>query len=106
MSLPIPNRLAKVRVLQCVEPSSGSSSKVARTTSATVPSSSQDLRPLPGAIFPTPATIHFYQTVDILLTRASAGAPSSGVNSLSGVFIYRRFHFNPPDMIVGRIADE
>jgi hypothetical protein len=37
---------------------------------------------------------------------SSTGAPSSGANSLSGVFIYRRLHFNPPDMIVARIADQ
>ena len=50
-------RSAIVRVVQCVDPSSGgSSSVVTRTTSATVPSGSHDLRPRPGAIRPTPPT--------------------------------------------------
>lgn len=55
-SFPIPNRLASVRVVQCVEVSSGVSSRVTRTTSATVPSGNHALRPRPLAITPTPAT--------------------------------------------------
>ena len=56
VSLPIPNRLANDRVVQCVEVSSGVSSSVTRTTSATVPSGNHDRRPRPLAITPTPAT--------------------------------------------------
>ena len=55
-SLPIPTRSAIVRVVQCVEVSSGVSSIVSRTTSATVPSGNHDLRPRPLAIQPTPFT--------------------------------------------------
>ena len=47
---------AKVRVVQCVEVSSGLSCIVTRTISATVPSGSQDLRPLPFSMRPTPDT--------------------------------------------------
>ncbi len=54
-SLPIPKRLATVRVVQCVDVSSGVSFSVTRTTSATVPAGSQALRPRPLAITPTPA---------------------------------------------------
>ena len=50
------NRLANDRVVQCVEVSSGVSSSVTRTTSATVPSGNHDRRPRPLAITPTPAT--------------------------------------------------
>jgi hypothetical protein len=56
VSLPTPKRLAIRRVVQCVEPSSGDSKRVSWTTAATVPSGSQDLRPRPGAIRPTPST--------------------------------------------------
>ena len=55
-SLPIPNRLANERVVQCVEVSSGASWQVTRTISATVPSGNPGLRPLPFAITPTPPT--------------------------------------------------
>jgi len=41
---------------QCVDVSSGVSSSVTRTTSATVPSGNHDLRPRPLAITPTPST--------------------------------------------------
>ena len=56
MSSPIPNRRANDRVVQCVDVSSGRSSRVTRTTSATVVSASHDRRPRPGAIRPTPST--------------------------------------------------
>jgi hypothetical protein len=52
LSLPIPNRCASVLVVQCVEVSGGASSRVTRSTSATVPSGSHDLRPRPSAILP------------------------------------------------------
>ena len=51
-----PNRAASAREVQCVEVSSGVSSRVTRTTSATVPSGSHDRRPRPAATRPTPST--------------------------------------------------
>ena len=56
VSLPIPNRLASILVVQCVEPSSGRSWHVTLTTSATVPSVRTGFRPRPFAITPTPST--------------------------------------------------
>jgi hypothetical protein len=56
VSLEIPRCLARDLELHCVEPSSGSSFMVTGTTSATVPSGSQDLRPRPGAMTPIPST--------------------------------------------------
>jgi hypothetical protein len=56
VSLPMPKYSAKVRVDHCVEPSGGVVVLVSRTTSATVPSGSHDVRPRPLAMVPTPAT--------------------------------------------------
>src|ERR1019366_2715298 len=56
VSLPTPIFSPRVRVLQCVDPSSGDSSSVTRTTSATVPAGSHELRPRPLAMRPTPST--------------------------------------------------
>ena len=56
MSLPTPNFFARLRVVQCVEVSSGVSLSVTRTTSATFPSGRYGLRPRPFAITPTKLT--------------------------------------------------
>jgi len=53
-SLPIPTRAARLRVVQCVEPSAGNSVRVSRSTSPTVPGGSQDLRPRPFGDHPDP----------------------------------------------------
>ena len=51
----MPTRADIVRVVQCVEASAGASCRVTLSTSATVPAASEDLRPRPLAITPTPA---------------------------------------------------
>jgi len=58
-SLLMPMCSAIDRVLQCIDPSSGSVFMVSATTSATVPSGSHDVRPRPGAITPIPSTPSF-----------------------------------------------
>ena len=56
VSLPMLSRRASDRVVQCVDPSAGSSCCVIRTTSDTVPGGSEGLRPRPLAMTPTPST--------------------------------------------------
>jgi hypothetical protein len=56
VSLPIPCRSPIVRVLQCVESSSGRTWSVSCTTASSTCAATHDRRPRPPAIRPTPVT--------------------------------------------------
>src|ERR671918_756373 len=57
-SLPTPWRAAIARVDHCVEPSTGTDSRVSFTMSSTTEGSTRRFRPRPGAIVPTASTPH------------------------------------------------